>query len=533
MKARLWILVVVLLSMSLVTFGCRGTPVPEATEEAETMEPEATVAATGIPSAEPEEESVLTFGAEQDLQNLDVQFSTSGSDNHPGQWVHCRLASYDKTMLDAIPQLAESWTVSEDGTRYVFKIREGVKFHNGREVTAEDVEYSFNRIMENADVARADEILYVAESFEATDRYEFTVELSAPDPTFLPNMGHAGLVVVPEENADTLDTSPVGCGPYEFVEYVPNDRLTVAKFEDYWDKDMLERLPDKIVFRPILEEQTRIAMLKSGQIDVAETLSAPNWETIREDPNLHLIEQEFSASYLIYLFNTVRGPTSDKDFRQALTYAIDREAVNQTALWGLGEIDCNIIPRGHWAYTEFDCPSYDPEKARQMLEDAGYGEEDIQLEIVTYDSAMYVPAGEVLVENLADVGIDAELKVVERGVWLEDAWFNGNFDITIAALTREPDPDGLMSSVFRKEGGNNPGNYHNPEVEELFEEGRSTLDREERKEIYSRIMEIILEDVPVTKVATAYRACAANDKVDGLYVWPKGFLFWHHLSYSP
>jgi peptide/nickel transport system substrate-binding protein len=275
-------------------------------------------------------------------------------------------------------------------------------------------------------------------------------------------------------------------------------------------------------------------MVQTGQVDVAEDIPAQNWTSIEGDSNLHLIEQEFSSSYLVYVFQNETGPTSDLKVREAISYAIDRDAVLQVALFGHGDIDCAFIPRGSWARTDFDCPTYDPDKARELLAEAGYADGGLTLRIVTYEHPIYVPAAEVLQQNLLDVGIDAQIDIVERAVWLEDAWRGGNFDITISALTREPDPDGLMSSVFRKGGGNNSSRYFNQAVEDLFDQGKSTSDPDARREIYAELQSILLADEPVTKVSSVYRASVATNAVEGLCTTPLGALgCWQDLAFTP
>lgn len=476
--------------------------------------------------------SVFRLGSWSDMTTLDITKSNSSQDMHAGEWVFCRLVWTDSTLSQAIPQVAESWDVSDDGLTYVFHLRHGVLFHNGRELKASDVVFSWDRVAEIADVGRGDENLADVASYEATSDYEFTVTLQRPSPIFLTGLSQWALAIVPQESVDTLETAPVGCGPYTFVEWIPGDHATYRKFADYWDKEMLARLPDEIRFIPVAEPQSRLNLVQTGQVDVAEDIPAQNWESIQSDPNLHLIEQAFSSSYLIYIFQNETGPTSDVNVRRAISYAIDRDAVLQVALFGHGDIDCAFIPRGHWAYTQFDCPTYDPDMARQLLADAGYAD-GLSLRIVTYEHPIYVPAAEVLQQNLADIGIDAQIDVVERAVWLDDAWRGGNFDITLAALTREPDPDGMMSSVFRQGGGNNSSRYYNAEVEDLFDQGKSTADPDVRREIYAQLQAILLEDVPVAKVSSVYRASVANIAVEGLCTLPQGILgCWNTLNFT-
>lgn len=544
MKKTLLLVITIFLAYAVLT-ACSAqspTPTPRSDEgaasgvESEPTSPLETDDQPAAPQSQPTEaaendrKTVLRFAAALDMTTLDVQLTNSTQDTHAGEWVYCRLVWNDDTLTEAVPQVAESWEISDDGLTYIFQLRDDVQFHNGRNLTAEDVVYSWDRVLELADVSRGDEQLADVESYEATGPYEFTVNLVRANPIFLEGLAHWALGIVPEESAAELETNPVSCGPYQFIEWVPNDHATYVKFDGYWDQEMLAQLPDEIQFIPVLEEQARLSMLQSGQVDIAEEIPAQYWETIENAPNLQLIDQAITSSYLVYIFQNESGPTSEQLVREAISYAIDREAVRQVALFGYGDIDCAYVPEGHWAYTPFDCPSYDPERAQQLLAEAGY-EEGLTLKIVTYDHPVYIPGAEVVQQNLLAIGVDAQIAVVERGVWLDEAWGGGDFDITLAALTREPDPDGLMSSVFREGGGNNSARYFNEEVEELFDAGKSTADREERKEIYRQIQEILLDEVPATKVASVFRASAANESVSGLYTNPRGVLAgWEQLS---
>ncbi len=497
------------------------------------VEKQVVVTATPLPPV-PKERTVLRYGAGGDFDTLDAQ-RVQGGGLPNAEWVFGRLTWYDPTMMDPVPQVAESWTVSEDGLTFVFNLRQGVKFHNGREVTAEDVVFSWDRVFEIGDKGRGALELADVESYEATGEYEFTVKLERPSPVFVSSMAHWALAIVPKEHADELDTQPISCGPYKFVEWLPNDHAKYVKFDDFWDKEMLSRLPDEIVLLPITEEQTRLAMLKTGDIDIAEYVSARNWEEIENTPGLNLLRQEVTASYYTVAFGLEQEPTKDKKLRQALTWAFDREAIQQSAFFGAGEIDCSFIPRGHWAYSPLTCPTYKPEMARQLLEEAGYGE-GLKLTIRPYtwhDEEIQV--AQIIQQNLQDIGIEADIEVLELATYDEVVWYDHDFQISQAWYTREPDPDGLMQSVFREGGGNNFMGYSNSRIEELFDEGKSTLDRSERKRIYKEIQEILLEDVPLAKIMSVELAHAANDKVQGLHVAPKGPIvqLWYEMTFEP
>jgi peptide/nickel transport system substrate-binding protein len=187
----------------------------------------------------------------------------------------------------------------------------------------------------------------------------------------------------------------------------------------------------------------------------------------------------------------------------------------------------------HWAYMPITCPERDIEKAKQLLAEAGYPD-GLKLTYKPEAIELTQKMAEVVKQSLAEAGIEIEIVILDDATWLDEVWFGHNFEITDAWYTREPDPDGLMQSVLRKEKGNNVMGYVNPRVEELFDAGKSTLDREERKEIYRELMEIVvLDEVPVIKIQSTARFSAANEHVMGAYVNPKGLVNYKDFTFVP
>lgn len=469
--------------------------------------------------------SQLTIGYEGDILKLDPGIQQSGVDWPPAALVYSRLVEYDNTMMNPVPGLAESWTVSEDGLTYTFKLRQGAKFHTGREVTAADVDYTFKRGFEIGSQGRFAGYMLAVDTFEATDAYEFVIHLKQLDVTFFPNLAVMAASIVDKETIDQVETHPVGSGPYAFVEWVPGERVVYRKFKDYWNQEQLAQWPDEIVTIPIPETQTRIANLQSGQVDIATSIPPEFFEQIASDPNLQLLGQEVSASYLCLIFSNERPPFQDnKLLRQAIARAIDKEAILQNVFFGSGETQCNLIPSTHWAYTELDCPTRDLDEARRLLAESGF-DTATQITFRTFtDQGFGVPVAEIIQSNLAEIGLNVEIEPLEWAFYVEDAWVGRNFEMTLAWYTREIDPDGLFSSVLRKEQGNNPMRYFNEQVETLFDQGKATTDPEVRKQIYKEIMNIaILDDTPLVKLKTMEIKWAANKKVEGFTLLPKGY----------
>ena len=549
---RLMLVANILIVASMLLSAC-ATPTPEVVEKVVTQVVKETVIVAGTPevvekvvtqvvkeevvvTATPEP-SVLRIGNTGDISFLDAQRVQSGYDLPHSDYLYSRLVLYDPTMMNPNPDVAESWTVSDDGMTWVFKLRQDVKFHTGRGLTAEDVVYSWDRsINEIGDKGRGKGELNDVVSYEATGTYELTVKINKISPVFLPSMGHWALAIVDKETIDQIDTHPIGTGPYKFVELIPEDRLVLEKFSDYYDKEALARWPDRIVIMPYLEEQTRLAALKAGEIDLAANVSGYQFlDDIRNTPGLHLIEQRngLSAAYMTVGFNLREGPTANKLVRQAVQYAIDKEAINKAVYFGVGEVGCNFIPGKHWAYEPIECPRRDIEKAKQLLAEAGYPD-GLELSYIPENNAMCQKMAEVVKQSLAEAGIEIEITLVDTAQWLDQVWFGHDFEITDAGYSREPDPDGLMQSVLRKDKGNNVMGYHNPQIEDLFDAGKSTLDQAERKAIYKQIMEIVIwDDVPTIKIQTLPRFAAANYHIQNAYVSPKGYFSFKDYTFIP
>ena len=504
------------------------------------------------PVAPPSADSVLRVGNSGEVGFLDAAKSQSGTDIIYSEMMYNRLLQYDATMMNPKPDVASSWTVSDDGLTYVFTLRQDVTFHNGKGVTAHDVVYSWNRCQfEIIDRGRCRGELNDVVSYEATGDYEFTVVLDKPSPVFLASMAHWSLAIVDEGSTDQQDTNPVGTGPYTFVEQVPGDRLVLEKYDDYFDKDILNIRPQKVIIIPIKDPQTRMAAVRTGEIDFAVDVPLEQVASLATTEGVQLLQQRdgITASYMTVIFNYREGPMADLRVRKAVGLAIDRDAINRAIYFGLGVPSCNPILQSHWAYLPFECADRDVEQAKALLAEAGYGP-DNPLKIKYYPENIPVTQkmAEVIQQNLADAGIEMEIVIVDSPTWLDKVWFgvdcttadwpesrcwagvHKEFDLGDAWYTREPDPDGLMQSLFRADShtsgfkGNNGMRYYNPEIERLFDEGKSTSDRAVRAEVYRQIVDIVVnQDVPIVKLQSMPRFFAANRHVQGGYVNPKGY----------
>lgn len=545
-----------LTAMLVAVFACGrdqaeepATAVPVAA--APTTAPAPTVAPAPTATPKPAEKTVLRIAHNQPSSLDEMDPHRSQGQVLISELPFSRLTQYDSTMMDPKPDLAESWTVSEDGLTIVFKLREDVRFHTGRPMTAADVEYSWKRCRDEiGDKGRCKGQLSDVASFAATGDYEFTVILDKFSVVFLPfGSAHFSLAVVDRETIDQIDTHPIGTGPYKFVENIPGDRIVYEKNEDYYDKAVLANRPDRVILTAIEEPLTRVAALKNGEVDLIKNVPYHLVDEIRNTPGLKVLEAPggVSASYMTIIFNYREGPASDVRVRQAFQLAIDTEAIHQAAYFGIGETGCSLIPKNHWAYHPISCPERNIAEAKRLLAAAGYPD---GLTLHHYPEAYdhTIKMAEILKQQVAEAGINLEIHVVESNEWVDAVWFgvddpNGyegvhkKFDVADAWYGRAPDPDGLMQTVLRAESdkggwkGNNGMRYFNQEVEDLFDAGKSITDRDERRTIYTRIVDIVAnEDVPLIKVQTMPGIYASNGKIERGYVSVRGY--WNSMDYD-
>ncbi|HIC90030.1 MAG TPA: ABC transporter substrate-binding protein, partial [Anaerolineae bacterium] len=291
------------------------------------------------------------------------------------------------------PDLAESWDISEDGKVYTFHLRPNAKFHNGRPVVADDVVYSFNRTIEQKMTFASK--LEPIESIEAVDDHTVRITTKSPWAPFLEDI--AVLAIVPKEAADTLAKEPVGSGPFRFVEWVPNDHITLEKNPDY-DVPGVPRL-DKLVIKILPDYSVALTNLEAGEVHAVYEVPAADAARFkgREDVAFHTP----AASNSLFLFELAVNryePLKDVRVRRALAMCLDKETIRQNVYFGEGDIQWSPLPKSSWAYIEPEGVPYDPEGAKALLAEAGYPD-GFELNVETI-------SGLAVMENVATIWQD-------------------------------------------------------------------------------------------------------------------------------
>jgi len=400
------------------------------------------------------------------------------------------------------PSLAESWTVSPDGRNYEFKLREGLKFHNGDPFTAEDAKFSFHR-------AKGKIIHDKVKEVTVLGPYRLRFTLHEPWPDFMSFYGTlvtgAGWVVpkkyVEQVGNEGFKKNPVGLGPYRFVSHTPGIELVMEAFEGYWRKVPTVK---RVVFKSVPESTTRVAMIKRGEVDIAYLLDAPQAEEIKRDPNLRLA---FSGGIAVFFLDFLeqwdpKSPWSDARVRKAASLAIDRKALSEAETLGASKPAGNYIPRRFEFALPVEPDPYDPARAKKLLAEAGYPNGFDAGEL--HQLPPYFSLGEAIIGYFQAVGIKMKMRPMERAAYYTALATKKLKGVCVCTSALYGNAASRMSEVIPSDGTYAYGGY--PDMDDLYRTQASETDRKKREATLHRIQQLIAERV---RLAPIYE-----------YIWP-------------
>ncbi len=396
---------------------------------------------------------------------------------------------------DIQPELAKDWEIIDD-TTYRFELREGVKFHNGREMTSADVKYSFERMVDPDLGSLAKTYFEMVEKVETPDDYTVIFHLEEPFADFLINVAHTYAKIVPqevvEEEGDLMDVA-VGTGAFKLTEWVPDNYTLLEANEDYY----IEGLPrvDALRFLIMEDESAQIAAVRTGQVHITD-LSPEGAQILRGRPGLEVVEYP-SFDYTYWAFNVTEEPFDDPLVRKAMSYAIDREVIADIAFDGFADITGPVPPSQElWAVDISEYPSYqhNPDRARELLAEAGYGD-GLEISITASPAYAYmVDTAVVIQEQLRGIGVDAEIDMVEWGAYI-DAWINRDHMSMVGLNGGGLTPERALYFFFHTTGGANVWGFSDPEFDDLVERGRVEVDPDARYEIYAEAQKLLVNEL--------------------------------------
>lgn len=480
--------------------------------------------ALGFAWAQPQYGGTLRVGMQTDPVGLDMHLSSATATRNMLENTYETLVLFNPG-LEIVPGLAESWEASEDLLQWTFHLREAL-WHDGTPVTAGDVKFSIERI--KAISPRASNFA-VVDSVEAIDERTVVFTLSEPFTPLLAFLGMSMNVIVPQhvvEQHGDLQTVVVGSGPFRFVEYIPQTRLVLQRFDSHWGRDAAgNQLPylDGITFTFYPDPTARTTAVLTGNVDWIEYVPAVDVPAMQADRNVVVVGGVVS-NFRSVQFNTTRPPFDDYRVRNAFAYAIDKQAVVDLALFGTGGMVATgtTIPAGNF-YAVEDSPYNvrDVEKAKQLLADAGYPNGfEFEFYITSTYDFLRDPA-EIVQANLAEIGVTANIKLEDWSIFLPN-YVASEFTVLISGSSGQTDPDAFLYTPFFSTVSTNFGKFADERVDELLLAGRREPNPEVRREIYREAQERILELSPHVFLFHSAQYAAHRPNVQGYDFFPNG-----------
>jgi peptide/nickel transport system substrate-binding protein len=508
MKHLKSVLFFILLILLTALVGCSGSQESSSTTEAGEKTETASTTENG--------EKVLTIANGSDMVSFDIH-------NHQATQTQAIHVNMFDSLIEKdekgnfVPDLADSWTNIDELT-WEFKLNPNATFHNGDPVLAKDVKYTLERVATDESLLEHKYYNQIKE-VKIIDDHTVHIVTHGPDPILLSRISRQGSGILP---ADYIETNgwdhflknPIGAGPYKFVEWKKDNQLVIEKYEDYYKYDPKW---DKVVFRVIPENSTRVAELLTGGVDIALNVPPSDWERVEDNEGTHMINSDTHRIMQLVLRLTEGNATADPKVREAIELAIDSELIVDTLLGGAGIVTrTGVTPVSFGGNEElYGQNQYDPEKAKQLLKEAGYENGlDLTLSVSNGRYLKDKETGELIQAMLAEVGINVNLEVLEWSKWIENynaKSFKEMYMVGYAnSLGDASNPLGLVYSD-KTEGETD---YNNPKVDQLLDAAQFNMNPEERAAQYNEVQEILAEDRVRIYLFTLNQVIGVSDDID-------------------
>jgi len=413
-----------------------------------------------------------------------------------------------------VPAVAENYHISEDGLTYTFTLRSGVKFHNGFEVTVDDVLYSLNRLKgNNQERGLSSDFEKFVSKIEAVDEKTIKVELNTLNTDFLEKF----IIAIIPANNDNHEVNPIGTGPFRFVKYQPGQRLVIEKFDEYWNPEL--PIVDEVEFRIIPDNQAAIMSFMAGEVQILPRLDAIQAMVLGNRFNLITAEQNMVQ---LMAMNHAVSPFNDIRVRRAINYAVDKEEIIEIVAGGYGtKLGSNMSPIMSRYYQEGLEDYYQPSliRSKQLLSEAGYPDGFSTKITVPSNYQFHIDTAQIIVEQLKRVGIEAEIELVEWSVWLDKVYTSREYEMTIIGLT------GKLSAydILRRYVSDYPRNfynYFNSEYDRVVKMAIEKTDIEEKASLFKQAQIILTEDAAAVYIMDPNFIVALAPDLFGYKVYP-------------
>ena len=502
MKKKLMAFLLLASLLCAALTGCGGSSTEKTPEDGQTQG-----GSTGAVANE------ITVGIAQDLDDsLDPHLAVAAGTKEVMFNVFEGLMKPTSTG-DLTPAVAESYTVSEDRLTYTFTLREGVKFHNGDEVTAEDVVYSISRCADTTDGTPLVEAFSVIQSVEAVDARTVAITISEPSNEFISYMTTA---ILPADY-DQQDTAPVGTGPFKFVSRAAQDNIVLERFDEYWGTPAYL---DKVTFKIMENADSLVMSLQSGAIDLCSHLTSTQVAQLGGD--FYVAEGTMNLVQALYL-NNAEKPFDDVRVRQALCYAVDKQGIIDLAFDGYGSpIGSSMYP-AFGKYFDESLTNYytkDVEKAKSLLTDAGYPNGFEMTITVPSNYQPHIDTAQVLVEQLKEIGVTAKIELVEWGTWVSDVYAGRQFQSTVVGVDASNMTARALLERFTSDYAKNFINYNNADYDALFQQALTTYDDAGQTAIYKAMEKNLTENAANVYIQDLADLVAVRQGLEGVTFYP-------------
>ncbi len=407
---------------------------------------------------------------------------------------------------EVLPDLAESWAISDDGKVYTFKLHTGVKFHDGVDFSADDVKFSLDRARADNSVNAQKGLFAAIDTVEVVDPATVKVTLKHPQGAFLYNMGWGDAVMVSPKSADTNKEKPIGTGPFKFQNWVKGSSITLVKSDHYWGAPVFL---DKVEFRIVPDAAAYVPALLSGDIQAFPFFDPDSVAQIKDDPRFKVVVGATEGETILSI-NNKKPPFDKLQVRQAISYALDRKAIIDGASAGLGlPIGSHMSPTNKYYVDLTGRYPHDVAKAKELLKEAGL-ENGFSATLKLPPPSYARLGGEIIASELRDVGINLEIIPVEWAQWLDQVFTKKDYDLTIVSHTEPNDIDIYSRKDYYF-------NYQNPAFNKVIADLDLTSDEAKRKELYAQAQKILADDAVVGFLYELPKVGVWDAKLQGLW----------------
>ncbi|MBP5158680.1 MAG: ABC transporter substrate-binding protein [Lachnospiraceae bacterium] len=474
-----------------------------------------TAALCGCKGGTDKDGGTIVVGITQDMDSLDPHKAVAAGTKEVLYNIFEGLVKSDEKG-DLVPAVAKSYTISEDGLTYSFELRDNVRFHNGDKVTAEDIVYSLKRcagMLETTDPeVQVISAFSVIKEIKA-DETKVEVVLDSPNTELI---GYFTCAIIPENYTDQT-TAPIGTGPFRFVSYTPQVSVVIEKNNKYY----LDGVPslDGVTFKISASSDAAFLELLGGSIDVFPYVTDEQSKQLKD--KFDILAAPMNLVQGLFLNNKVK-PFDDVRVRQALNMAVNRDEIISMVAGGRSDVVESAIFSSYKTYYNESLSSfytYDPDRAKALLEEAGYGDGFSFKIKVPSNYVFHIDTAQVIVEELKKIGVDAQIELIEWATWLSDVYSGRDFEATVIGLDAKLAPGDTLK-YYPSDSSKNFINFSDPEFDELYKKAVNEVDTDKKATAYKRLQEILTEQAASVFIQSPHNVVAVSKRVEGYVFYP-------------